>query len=64
MHSSRRFLSNFQMSFTSERPKQRHTKCDAYASWLHGHIIKFLVGTLVNKTFIVTEKACASEKTV
>ena len=52
------------MGFTSERPKQRRTKRDAYASWLHGHIIKFLVGTLVNKTFIVTEKACASEKTV
>ena len=51
------------MGFTSERPKQRRTKRDAYASSLHGHIIKFLVGTLVNKTFMVTEIAGASVKT-
>ena len=50
------------MGFTSERPKQRRTKRDAYESWLHGHIIKFLVGTLVNKTY--TEIAGASVKTV
>ena len=50
------------MGFTFERRKQIRTKRDAYASWLRGHIIKFSVGTLINKIFMVTEMAGASIK--
>ena len=56
MHFSPRFHLNFQMSFTSERPKQRGTKRDANASWFHGHIMKFSVGTLIDKIFVASDR--------